>query len=459
MAKVNDLTEGKIARKLILFAVPMLLSSLVQQLYNTVDLIFAGNFIGKSASAAIGASSLLISCLVGFFGGMSVGSGVVVANIYGAKAEIKLEKAVHNAVALCLVGGLLFMGLGMVLAPFYLRAVNTPGELQESAATYLRIYMLSFPALFLYNIGSGVLRALGDSKSPLTAQFIGGFVNIAIDYVFIRVFSNGINGVAWATLISQSVAAAITLYNLRRLPGVYALKYRKIRFEKNILKDVITIGVPAGLQSLVITVSNVMAQYFINSFGEDSIAAFTAYFKIELIIYLPIVAFGQAVMAFSGQCKGAEDYSRIRKGTGICLLISMMAAGITAVSALFGGEALFRIFNREPSVIETGCSLIRITFPFYPVYCIFQILGDSLRGCGRVKQPMWIVMFNICVARTVLLYLLVPYTGKLQSVAAVYPVTWALTSLCMAVYFVNYHKNISGWKVVKERENWINVQV
>ena len=317
MAKVRDLTKGNIGKKLILFAIPMLLSSLVQQLYNTVDLIYAGNFLGKSASASIGASSLLITCLVGFFGGMSVGSGVVVSQIYGAGEQEKLKKAVHNAVALCLAGGLLFMLLGMGFAPVYLRLVHTPVELQASAVLYLRIYMLSFPALFVYNIGSGVLRALGDSRSPLAAQFAGGLVNVGMDYLFIRVFHDGVCGVAWATLFSQSVAAAITLYNLSRLPDPYRLHGREIRFEASIVKEVIRIGVPAGCQSLVITLSNVIAQYFINSFGEDSIAAFTAYFKVELIIYLPIVAFGQAIMAFSGQCKGAEDYSRIRKGTGL----------------------------------------------------------------------------------------------------------------------------------------------
>lgn len=286
MSRVQDLTKGNIGKKLILFAIPMLLSSLVQQLYNTVDLIYAGNFIGKAASAAIGASSLLITCLVGFFGGMSVGSGVVVSQIYGAGDREKLRKAVHNAVALCLAGGLLFMLLGVVFAPVYLRLVNTPWELQASAVSYLRIYMLSFPVLFLYNIGSGVLRALGDSRSPLAAQFAGGLVNVGMDYLFIRVFHDGVCGVAWATLFSQGVAAAITLYNLSRLPDPYQLHGREIRFEASILKEVIRIGVPAGCQSLVITLSNVIAQYFINSFGEDSIAAFTAYFKVELRFHL-----------------------------------------------------------------------------------------------------------------------------------------------------------------------------
>ena len=203
----------------------------------------------------------------------------------------------------------------------------------------------------------------------------------------------------------------------------------------------IRIGVPAGCQSLVITLSNVIAQYFINCFGEDSIAAFTAYFKVELIIYLPIVAFGQAIMAFSGQCKGVEDYSRIRKGTGICLALSMLVAGLTSAAALRGGAVLFRIFNKEAAVIEAGLSIIRVSFPFYPVYCILQVVGDSLRGCGKVKQPMLIVMLNICIIRTLLLCVLVPLTGSLQGVTVTYPITWALTAVCMMGYYVIYHRN------------------
>lgn len=237
------------------------------------------------------------------------------------------------------------------------------------------------------------------------------------------------------------MAAAITLYNLSRLPAPYRLHGREIRFEASILKEVIRIGVPAGCQSLVITLSNVIAQYFINSFGEDSIAAFTAYFKVELIIYLPIVAFGQSIMAFSGQCKGAEDYSRIRKGTGICLALSMLVAGLTSAAALRGGAVLFRIFNKEAAVIEAGLSIIRVSFPFYPVYCILQVVGDSLRGCEKVKQPMLIVMLNICIIRTLLLWVLVPCTGSLQGVAVTYPITWALTAVCMMGYYVIYHRN------------------
>ena len=443
MAKTTDLTTGTIWKRLLFFAIPLLLSSLVQQLYNTVDLIFVGNFIDKSASAAIGSSSLLVTCLVGFFGGMSVGSGVVVSHIFGAGETEKLSKAVHNVIALSIAGGLGFMFFGYFFAPVFLKLINTLQDIYVNAVSYLRIYFFSLVFIFVYNLGSSVLRALGDSKSPLYAQAVGGLVNIAMDYLFIRCFENGVTGAAWATFCSQGTAALLTVYSLMKLAPAYSLHLRKIGFDREILKKVILIGVPAGAQSLVITLSNIMAQYHINSFGEDAIAAYTAYFKIELIIYLPIVAFGQAVMAFAGQNMGARNYKRMREGTRICLFMSMGLAFATSLLALQFGPQLFRIFNKEPSVIETGCRIIGISFPFYFVYCILQILGDSLRGAGKVKEPMYIVLVNICIIRTILLFLIVPVVQDITGVAVTYPATWILTSVCMLVYYVKYQKSLA----------------
>ena len=458
MAKIQkgDLTEGPIAKKLILFALPLLVGSLVQQLYNTVDLIYVGNFIGKSASAAIGASSLLITCLVGFFGGMSVGSGVVISQVFGAKDPRRLSKAVHNTVALSLAGGLALMAIGYVIAPWFIRVINTPESIRAAAVGYLRIYFLSFFSVVSYNLGSGVIRAIGDSKTPLYAQIIGGLTNVAMDYIFVRVFENGINGVAWATLVSQSVAAGFILWRMSKLDPAYALRVKKIAFDKEILKEVLRIGIPAGAQSLVITLSNVVVQYHINSLGEDAIAAFTAYFKVELLIYHPIVALGQANMTFSGQNKGAENLERVRRGTRQCTLISMVLAIVTAAAALPLGGVLFRIFNKEPDVIALGRQIIGVTFPFYFLYSILQIVGDGMRGVGKSKGPMLIILINICIIRTALLFLIVPRVRDIRGVAAAYPVTWALTAICMVIYYLHYHKTqgqLCAVEIGEERED------
>lgn len=450
MAAPNDLTQGKIGRKLLLFALPMLLSSLVQQLYNTVDLLFAGNMLGTSASAAIGASSLLITCLVGFFGGLSVGAGVAISQLFGAHETEKLRRAIHNAMALCLAGSLLFFAIGYLAAPFYLRLVNTPEELQASALGYLRIYFLSFFSLFLYNIGSGILRALGNSQTPLYAQLLGGILNVLLDYVFLRFLTGGVGGVAWATLISQTAAALVVLRKLRLLDQKYALRLRHLILDGGLTGQMLSVGIPAGAQSLVITLSNVMAQYHINAFGETAIAAFTAYFKVELILYLPIVAFGQAVMAFAGQCKGAGNLRRIQSGTRICLTLSMALAAGTAAIAIPLGKPLFLLFNRDAEVAALGCRIISVTFPFYWVYSILQILGDSLRGCGEVKGPMWIILMNICLVRTGLLFWIVPQVQQVEGIAVTYPITWGLTACCMIGCFVHYHKRLAQEKRIQE---------
>ena len=436
----RDLTSGSIWSSLLLFALPLLAGSLVQQLYNTVDLIFVGNFIDKSASAAVGASSLLITCLVGVFGGIGVGSGIVIAQIFGNKNTERLSRAIHNTAAMSIVSGLLMMLLGYLLAPVYLQLVRTPAELLDSATGYLRIYFLSFLSVVAYNFGSGILRALGDSKSPLYAQLVGGLLNVAMDYLFIRVLDNGVNGVAWATLISQTVSAIMVLICLARLDSAYALHPAKIAFDRELLRRTVSVGMPAGIQSLVITLSNVMVQYHINSFGEDAIAAFTAYFKVELLVYLPIVALGQSIMTFAGQNAGAGNWERVRKGTVQCAAMSMLLAAATACACLPFGEQLFCVFAREESVIQLGRQIIGVTYPFYFIYPIFQVFGDSMRGVGKSKVPMLIVLLNICLIRTALLFVIVPQVPSVTGVAAVYPITWALTAIGMVGYYMHFHR-------------------
>ncbi len=438
--KTKNLTSGPIGKSLLLFAIPLLVGTLIQQLYNTVDLIFVGNFIGKSASAAIGASSLLISCLIGFFNGMSVGSGVVVSQIFGAGDRPRLSKAVHNTMALALAGGLGLMIAGYLLAPVYLRLIRTPEHLQPDAAGYLRIYFLSFSSVVVYNFGAGILRALGNSKSPLQAQLFGGLMNVAMDWLFIRVLQDGVRGVAWATLISQTAAAAVILYKIRHLDEDCAFRPKKLRFDKDILRQVIGIGLPAGIQALVITLSNVFVQSQINGFGEDAIAAFTAYFKVESLIYAPILALGSAIMTFAGQNKGAGNYERIRTGTIRCLMISMVLAETTALLCIPLGGILFRLFNREPEVIALGRQIIQTTFPFYFIYSILQIFAESMRGVGKSRVPMIIILTNICLIRTVLLSIVVPMSPSVRTVAAADPITWALTSVCMAAYYFSWHR-------------------
>lgn len=427
----RDLTTGSIWRKLSLFALPLLLSSLVQQLYNTVDLIFAGNLIDANASAAIGMSGMLITCLVGFFGGLAVGASVRVARAWGSHDLRALDAAIHSTAALCGAGSLALLALGEAVAPLYLDLVRTPGALWPMAARYLRIYFLSMPAVVGYNLFSGILRALGDSRSTLAAQALGGLMNVAADWLFIARLHMGVAGAAWATLISQTFSAAYVALRLARMETPYALRLKKLRFDRDSILDTLRVGVPAGVQALVITLSNVMAQAHINRLGESAIAAFTAYFKIELIVYYPIVALGQAMMTFAGQNLGAGNLGRVRRGLKECLALAVGASAALGALGLVGARALFRAFYADEAAIALGVRILRTTFPFYFLYCFLQIPGDALRGMGESRAPMWIVTVNLCLVRTALLFLIVPRYPDVRGVAVCYPITWGITGLAM----------------------------
>lgn len=442
---MNDFTKGSIWKKLVFFAIPLLLSSVVQQLYNTVDLIFVGNYLGTDASAAIGASSLLITCLIGFFSGLSIGAGVVVAHAFGEGDKSKLRSAIHNAVGFSLFGGVALMLAGYFFAPVFLKLTNVPLNIQEDALGYLRIYFFSFISIVTYNISSGVMRALGDSKTPLYAQLIGGIVNVLMNALFLLVLKRGINGVAQATLISQTMAAAIIVYKLTLIEKQYSLTVLNSYFDFRLLKKMIFIGAPAGTQSLLITLSNVIAQYHINtismSAGTAAIAAFTVYFKVELIIYLPIVAIGQTAIMFVGQNVGAKKFKRVKECMKQCLGLGLLITSILSVLSLIFGEQLFQMFVQDREVIELGLEIIHITFPFYFIYLILQVVGDSLRGMGKTKHVMYIIMINICIIRTVLLFTIVPIFPDVRGIALTYPITWALTALSMFLYYNKFKKN------------------
>lgn len=433
--RTRDLTEGTIWKQLLLFALPLLGSSLIQQMYNTVDLIFVGNVLGKEASAAVGASSLIITCLVGFFTGLSVGTVIIIAQSFGHKSKTDLQRAVHTAIGLSFLGGAILMVIGYLGAPHFLRWMNTPEEISSTSLSYLRIYFLSFISVITYNMGSGILRAVGDSKSPLLYQLIGGITNVGMDALFLVVFDYGVDGVAWATFFSQTIAAGCVLIHLSMTNGDHHLSWIKIRIDKDFFFRILKVGVPVGLQSLVITLSNVFAQYQINSFGVDAIAAFTAYFKVELIIYLPIVAFGQAIPTFSAQNIGAGKFERMKIGTIVCLMMGITLTIATSVTALIFGRQAFGVFNQDSSVIDSGIRIIQTSFPFYFLYVILEVLGGTIRGAGKSTPPMIIILLNICVLRTILLFSIMSFYHDVRGVAMTYPITWAATAACMSVYF------------------------
>lgn len=434
--KNNSLTEGVIWKKLLLFALPLLGSSFIQQLYNTVDLIYVGNFLGKEAAAAVGASTLFVTCLVGFFSGMSVGSSVVTAYVFGSGNKGELKKVIHTTVGLAFICGLIMMVMGLVGAPYFLELINTPDEIMGLALSYVRVYFISIIAVVTYNMASGIIRALGDSKTTMYIQLIGGLVNVVMDGVFIFLFKNGVIGVALATLFSQSVAAGLALIYLMRLEPESRLELKKIRIEGRYLKNILKVGVPSGLQALVITISNVFVQFHVNSLGVDAIAAFTAYFKVELLIYLPILAFGQAISTFTSQNLGANQYERVKKGTRVCLAMGIGITVVMSTLVLAFGRQAFSVINSDPGMLDLGVQIISVTVPFYFIYLILEVLGGTIRGAGKAVPPMVIILTNICVLRTVLLFMIMASNQSITGIAMTYPITWASTALGMAIYYI-----------------------
>lgn len=451
-SSLSDLTRGAIVPSLVLFALPLLGSSVAQQLYGTVDLLFVGNVVGATALAALGVSTLLITCLIGFFNGLSVGASVVVARFLGAGDAERVERAVGCAVALGLVGGIVMAVVGILIAPLYLAWMSTPAEVLAPALTYLRVYMASMLAVVMYNQCSGVLRGLRDSRTPLLAQVAGGLVNIAMNAFFLLVMGLGVEGSALATLFSQGIAAVICLVRLARMrlaDGAVALRVKSVRLHPRTLCRILVIGAPAGLQALMITLSNVFVQHQINLLGTESIAAFSAYFKVELPIYYAIVSLGQAATTFVAQNHAAGRERRARWGTRWCLLLGVGASVVLAGLLMALGNQVFCIFSRDVRVIALGVQIIHVTFPFYWLYVFMEVFAAALRGRGSSVAPM--VVFTACLfgVRTLLLYLFTLDGVTVQAVASVYPATWAVTALAMTIGYAALVLRRSRWGTVR----------
>lgn len=430
------MTEGKIVKPLLLFILPMIGSSIFQQLYNTADFFFVGNLLGKTSAAAVGASSTLITCIIGLFSGISVGTSVAAAQAVGSKMPARADAALHSSVLFGLVGGGVLTLAGILAAPGILNLLNTPASAISEAVVYIRIYLLSLPMLIFYNMCAGALRACGDSRTPFRILVVCGFVNVAADLLFLRVIPLGVAGVAIATTISQELSAVLAAASLRREGRPVRLAVKKLWMDGTVMKQILYIGLPSGIQSIIITFSNVMVQYYINGFGETAVAAFATYYKVENFVYLPIMAFGQAITTFSGQNAGAGYFRRVRRGT---VLTALMGAGVTFCVAgliLLFPDTAFGWFIKDRDVVKDALKIAFVSFPFYWIYPIMEVASGSLRGMGYSVSSMTIIILNLCVVRVSLLAVFSARFRTLRSIASVYPITWALAAVCFIVLFL-----------------------
>ena len=439
----HTLTKGSVGKGILLFALPLLGSSLIQQLYSTVDLIFVGQLLGTKASAAIGASGLIVTCMIGFFNGMAVGTNVFAARHYGARRFEQLKKLMQTIFWTGIIGGFLLTVIGLVLSPVFLTWMGTPESIFPLAVRYLRIYMASMISVVSYNLLSGVLRALGDSRTPMLYQFFGGIINVFADFIFLYVFHMGVEGTAFATLFSQTFAAVGVMIHLYRLKKTYALR---IRFSDCSLKeftDILKVGVPAGVQSIIITLSNIIIQSQINTLGVTSVASFTVYFRVELIVYLPIVALGQAVVSFIGQNYGAGNWERIKKGNRLCIFGGSLITFAVCILLIIAMPVILNVFTKDAAVAAQTLEIVKVTFPFYFFYTVLECFSSNLRGFGKAFLPMIVTVISFCGFRIVALFALMAKNPSPDKVALSYPISWGIAAAAMAILYVRNNRNRS----------------
>ena len=444
----NKITEGVIWKQLLLFFFPILFGTFFQQLYNAADAMIVGRFVGKEALSAVGGGTgTLIQVLVGFFIGLSSGATVIISQYYGAKRQEMVSYAVHTSIAFSLAAGVVMMIGGIAAAPAMLEAMDTPADVMEPSILYIRIYFAGIIGNLIYNMGAGILRAVGDSKRPLYFLIASCLTNIVLDILFVVVFHMGVAGAALATILSQALSAVLVILVLMRTQDMHRLELHKIRFDGRMFGRIIRIGLPAGLQSIMYSSSNVIIQASVNSLGTDTVAAWTAYSKIDSVYWMIISAFGIAATTFVGQNYGAGKKDRVRKGIRVCMGMSFGSTVIISLLLYHVGIYFYRLFTTDGAVIQIGIDMLQYLVPFYVTYVAIEILSGSLRGVGDCWIPMLLSCIGVCVLRVLWIMVAVPMRRDIYNIMFSYPLTWTVTSILFILYYLLFSK----MKVIKQK--------
>ena len=435
-AKRNSLTEGTIWKTMLLFALPVFLGNVFQQLYNAFDAWCVGNYIGDAALAAVSSSGSLIFLMISFFNGVAMGAGVIIARSFGAKQYDSMEKAIHTAIALGLVTGTVLTVTGVILTPNILRWMGTPPEVLPQSIAYFRYYFCGAIFTVMYNIFVGILHAVGDSRHPLYYLIISTFVNIVLDMLFVAVLGFGVGSAAIATTLSQGVSALLCFLHLVRVDAPYRVSVRKIRFHKESLGQIIRYGLPSGIQFSVISLANVVVQANINSFGKAAMAGCGAHAKIEGFAFLPVTCFTQALATFVGQNLGAEQYARVKKGIAFGAVCSCTTAQLIGGLCYIFAPKLIGFFSESPEAIALGTQHMRIICLFYFLMAFSHCIAAVLRGAGRATVPMVVMLICWCAIRMLYVSVAVKLVNQLTTVSWAYPITWTLSSVVFLIYFL-----------------------
>lgn len=435
----TDMTQGSISGLLFAFAVPLMLGNLFQQLYNTVDSLIVGNFVSKQALAAVGCTGPIINTLIGLFSGLAAGASVVISQYYGAKDEEKLGKAVHTTVMLTLVTCVVLTVVGVWATPYMLMLMDTPADVIGEAELYLRIYFGGVAGLLLYNIGSGILRAVGDSTRPLYFLIFSALMNTVLDLFFVAVLKQGIAGAAIATIISQFVSAILVMLLLLRSREPYRLELPRLKMHKGMLRRICNIGIPSSLQMGITAFSNIFVMGYINHFESSCMAGWTAYNKLDALAMLPMQSLSLALTTFVGQNLGAGDLKRAKAGPRYGLIMGFIVTAIILVPMMVFAPQLTALFNDDREVIEFGTLFVRLCSPFYIAFVINQVYSGSLRGAGDAKNTMYIMLFSFVVFRQLYLFIVSRLGATAGVIALGYPMGWMMCSALLLIYYYKGH--------------------
>ncbi len=437
----NPIISGVIWKQLLIFFFPIVVGTFFQQLYNTVDAIIVGRFVGKQALASVGGSAAVLSNLViGFFTGLSAGATVVISQFCGAGDKKNMQDGLHTAYASALLFGVMISIIGFFSASWVLQVMNTPADVLADSVVYLKIYFCGIIFTFIYNMGSSIMRAVGDSRRPLIYLIICCFLNIILDLLFVVVFHMGIAGAALATLLSQAVSAVLVTKALMTSYHVLKLRLREIRLHGSLFKSEFKIGLPSGIQSCLYAITNIIIQTAINGFGTDIAAAWAAYGKLDAIFWTVCGAFGIAITTFAGQNFGAQKYDRVKKSTSACLLMSLATSFVLVGFLFLACEPLYHIFTADKTVVDIGVWMLRLIIPSYMIFVFIEILSGALRGIGDVIIPTLITLGGVCLVRVPMALILTPMTNDVATLIYSYPISWGVTALLLIPYYLYQKK-------------------
>lgn len=428
------MTEGSIWVRILIFSIPLILGNLLQQMYNAADSVIVGNYVGSNALAAVGASTVLINLLISFSQGAAAGTGVVVAQYLGAGKRAHVQYGVHTAFTIAILLGLILSVAGIAFSSQMLIWMRTPKEVLGDAAVYLRIYSAGILFNVLYNMCTGIMNAVGDSRRPLIYLAAAAMTNVVLDLVLICGFKMGVAGAAIATSISQGVSCVLAAAFLMRVQADYRICLNRLRIQRTMARQIIQIGLPAGIQNMVISLANVLVQSGVNSFGPKVMAGFGAYMKIDGFNILPVTSFSMAVTTFVGQNFGAGKLGRVKQGVRVTLVMSLLYTLVTGAILLLCSRQVIGLFTADSEVIRYGTEVMKYFCPFYFLLGILHSLAGAVRGTGKTVPSMVILLISMCLFRILWVQTVVPFYGTVQSLYVVYPVSWLLGAALMALY-------------------------